>query len=244
MWSDMPADAKRLTNNSWMRGKVGLVTGATGGIGRSLALRLSQCGVEIIIHGRSQARIESVISGQTGFRPVVGDLESSAGCKTVEQAIEVLEPDLLVLNAGAVSEKKPSSELTDEEVFRMFEINLLAPVRLARTFARLPKREQDRRLVLILSTSCFFPRTHMSLYIAAKTGLMGFGRVLQQESREIGIRTLLIFPGRTDTGIRPDKHPEYMSPDSVAEAIVSLLSLPDDLVPYEFIFRPPTDTLI
>lgn len=240
----MHIDVKSSKGDNWLPGKVALITGATSGIGRSLALRLHRSDVEVVVHGRSPVRIESVISGQAGFHQVIGDLASSTGCKMVEQAIKDYEPDLLVLNAGAVSEKKLPSELTDEEVFWMFEVNLLAPVRLVRTFARLPKRDHDRRLVLILTTSCFFPRPYMSLYIAAKTGLMGFGRVLQQESREIGIRTLLIFPGRTDTGIRPDKHPEYMSPDSVAEAVVSLLGLPEDLVPYEFIFRPPTDTLV
>ena len=240
----MPEEVKSQMEDCWLRGKVAMVTGATSGIGQALALRLRRYDAEVIVHGRSPERVESVISGQAGFHQAVGDLALSEGCKSVERAIEAHEPDLLILNAGTVSEKKLSSKLTDDEVSTMFEVNLLAPVRLARTFAQLPKLEKDRRLVLILTTSCFFPRTQMSLYIAAKTGLMGFGRVLQQESKEIGIRTLLISPGRTDTGIRADKHPEYMSPDSVAEAVVSLLNLPDDLVPYEFIFRPPTDTCI
>lgn len=89
------------------------------------------------------------------------------------------------------------------------------------------------------------PKPYEPLHrIAAKAGLMDFGKVLQQEMHELGIRTLLLYPGRTDTSIRDCSHPEYMSPDSVASATIALLCLPDDVVPYKFIFRPPVDTRI
>ena len=84
----------------------------------------------------------------------------------------------------------------------------------------------------------------MGLYIAAKSGLMGFGKVMQQEMHELGIRTLLVYPGRTDTDFRADSHPEYMRPESVATAIANVLALPDDAVPYELVLRPPVDTRI
>lgn len=124
----------------------------------------------------------------------------------------------------------------------MLNVNMLAPVRFARTFAGLSRGKEPRRIVLVLSTSCLYPRSLMGPYVAAKMGLMGFGRVLQKEMHELSLRTILLYPGRTNTGFRPDDHPEYMSPESVAEAIVSLLSLPNDLVPHEFVFRPEIDT--
>ena len=71
---------------------------------------------------------------------------------------------------------------------------------------------------------------------------MGFGRVLQQEGPKLKVRTTLVFSGRANTNVRSGDHPEYTSPGSIGLAIASLLELPDDLVPYEFTFRPPVDT--
>ena len=82
----------------------------------------------------------------------------------------------------------------------------------------------------------------MSIYIASKTGLMGFGKALQQESIRLGIRTVLFYPGRINSNFRGGrKNMCYMSPDHVAQSIISVLSLPNDIIPYEFIFRPKGD---
>lgn len=232
--------------SGWLHGKVVLITGATSGIGRSLALLLNALGAKVIIHGRSEARVRAVIrlGNEEDFAYVIGNLETEAGWCRVEQAIKSYIPDVLVLNAGFNCGKKLASDWSDAEVADMLNVNMMAPIRFARTFAGLPQGKDPRRLVLVLSTSCLYPRSLMGLYVAAKMGLMGFGRVLQKEMHELGLRTILLYPGRTNTGFRPDEHREYMSPESVAEAVVSLLSLPSDLVPHEFVFRPETDTEI
>lgn len=233
-------------DGGWLSDKLVLVTGATSGVGRSLVLLLNALGARVILHGRSQNRVRSVIESgkREGFASVIGDLETETGCCQVEGAIEDHGPDVLVLNAGFNCGKKLASDWTDAEVSTMLNVNLVAPIRLARTFAGLPKGKEPRRLVLVLTTSCLNPRPLMSLYVAAKMGLMGFGKVIQKEMHEVGVRAILLYPGRTNTGFRSGDHPEYMSPDSVAEAIASLLCLPDDMVPCEFVCRPPIDTEI
>jgi short-subunit dehydrogenase len=124
----------------------------------------------------------------------------------------------------------------------MMQVNLISPILCARTFAALPKMTDPRRLILILSTSCHFPRPKISLYVACKMGLMGFGKTIQQEANDLWIRTTLVYPGRTNSGFRETPNSAYMDPNSVARAIFSILCLPCDLVPYEFTFRPPVDT--
>jgi short-subunit dehydrogenase len=73
---------------------------------------------------------------------------------------------------------------------------------------------------------------------------MGFGKAIQQESRDLGLRTTLFYPGRTITDFREEKNSQYMNPDSVAQVIFVTLSLPYDVIPYEIVFRPEVDTLI
>jgi short-subunit dehydrogenase len=235
-----------LPQNNWIMGKKVLITGATSGIGKALALMLSKNDTTVIAHGRSEARLKSLPEEgeKENILTVTGDLGVEEGWRAVESAILEKQPDALVLNAGYNCRKDYASGWKDPEVFEMIQVNMISPILCARTFVGLPKLSYPRRLVLILSTSCHFPRQEMSLYIAAKTGLMGFGKALQQEGKTLGVRTILLYPGRTNTNFRKIPHSEYMDPESVAYACASLLCLPEDIVPYEFTFRPECDTII
>jgi short-subunit dehydrogenase len=231
---------------SWFEGKTILITGATSGIGRALAILLSNNGATVIAHGRTQARLDDLAQAinTENFFSVIGDLAEERGYEAIESTICDLQPDVLILNAGYNIDKKYASEYSDAEIHEMLRVNFTSPILCARTFSRLPKLSIRRRLAFILSTSCFFARTQMSLYVACKTGLMGFGKVLQQEANQLGVQTTLFYPGRTDTSFREVPNSEYMKPESVAHAIASILCLPDDLIPYEFTFRPTIDTYI
>jgi uncharacterized oxidoreductase len=229
-----------------LRGRKVFITGATSGIGRALACLASERGAKVVAHGRSRERLQELLvsDARSGVTAVAGDLLTEQGLVTVETAIRDERPDILILNAGYNSRKAFASQWSDKEVSEMVSVNLISPILCSRAFVGLPKESDPRRLAVVLSTSCHHVRQQMSLYIACKTGLMGFGKVLQQEAKELGVRTTLFYPGRTNTAFRDDPHPEYMDPDSVAEAILDIMTLPSDLVPYEFTFRPPVDTTI
>lgn len=242
----MDTSGKPLPKGNWLVGKTVLITGATSGIGQALALLLIENGTMVIAHGRSQARLESLVASVRGNNiiTVLGDLREGEGSQAVESVILEQQPEVMVLNAGYNCRKEYASSWTNAEVFDMVQVNLISPIRCARTFVGLPRLAEPRRLVLILSTSCQFPRAKMSLYVACKTGLMGFGKSLQQEAKDLAVRTTLFYPGRTNTGFRETANEAYMDPKSVAQAIASVLCLPSDLVPYEFTFRPEIDTYI
>ena len=244
-WVWIPPSTKRSSKSgaNWLNGKTALITGATSGVGRELAISILKREVRVIAHGRNPSLMEDLIRDTNGVitETVFGNFEDESGRLNVEKIIKQIKPELLVLNAGFNIGKKKSAYWTDAEIEKMFNVNLITPIHLARTFSSLTPLQESRRLVIILSTSCFFPREHMGLYVATKMGLMGFGRIMQKEMHDLGVRTILIYPGRMNTSFRKDSHPEYTSPPSVAEAIIYLLCLPDDLVPYEFVFRPPGD---
>jgi short-subunit dehydrogenase len=242
----MRTSLKTSISENWLLGKRVLVTGATSGIGRSLVLLLVDKGSTVLAHGRSRARLQSLVKtlGGKGVETVLGDLSRESGLKSLESAIVSFAPDVVVLNAGYNCRKEYASGWKDSEITEMLMVNLVSAIRCVRTFSQLPKRDEARRLALILSTSCHFPRPQMSLYVACKTGLMGFGRCLQQEAHELGVRTTLFYPGRTNSGFRQASVAGYMDSDSVARAILSTLTLPPDLVPHEFTFRPEIDVTL
>jgi short-subunit dehydrogenase len=231
------------TPDCWPAGRTVLITGATDGIGRALALQLAGTGSRVIAHGRSQSRLDALAAtrSESNITTVLGDLGSEEGRRAVESTIRERRPELLVLNAGYNCRKELTAGWADAEITEMLQVNLIAPIFLARTFLSLPQTAEPRRLALILSTSCHYPRPGMSLYVASKTGLMGFGRAVQQEARELNVRVTLFYPGRTNSGFRDTPNDAYMSPASVAASIASVLSLPNDVVPYEFTFRPESD---
>ncbi len=232
-----------LNKDNWLAGKKVMITGATSGIGASLAALLSKNESLVLAHGRSEDRFKSLfIKGRKeNILTVIGDLGIEEGWRSVETAILDKQPDVLVLNAGYNCRKDYTNQWKDSEVFEMMQVNMISPILLSRTFVGLPKLSYSRRLVLILSTSCHFAREQMSLYIASKTGLMGFGKALQQEAKMLGVRTILLYPGRTNTNFRKIPNCDYMSPESAAYTCASILCLPDDIVPYEFTFRPECD---
>lgn len=233
-------------NNNWLTGKTVLVTGATSGVGRALAVLLAKSGSQVIAHGRSESRMASLLeSVQTSsITAVVGDLREEQGWKAIESAILEQQPEVLIVNAGYNTGREYASKWTDSQVFEMIQVNLISPILCIRTFAGLPNLSEPRRLALILRTSCEFARPKMSLYISCKMGLMGFGKSLQQESLDLSMRTTLFYPGRINSGFRETSNNAYMEPESVAQTVASVLCLPSDVVPFEFTFRPEVDTYI
>jgi short-subunit dehydrogenase len=232
--------------DNWLVGKKALVTGSTSGIGRALALLLAENGSSVIAHGRSQSRLRSLVASMHGgnITTVLGDLKDKEGWKAVEAAILERQPDVLIINAAYNTHKDYASHWTDSQVFEMMQVNLISPILCIRSFLGLPRLSEPRRLALMLTTSCQFPRPKMSLYVASKMGLMGFGKSLQQESLDLSVRTTLFYPGRTNSGFREVLNDAYMDPESVAQTVASVLCLPSAVVPYEFTFRPAIDTYI
>ena len=172
-------------------GATALVTGATGGLGAAIARGLRARGAEVIVTGR-RADVLEELARELGARPVVADVADRDDVARL--ARECDEVDVLVANAGLPADG-PALEYTPEQIDRAVDVNLRAPIQLARALAEPMVARGRGHLVFMSSLSGKVATAHSALYSATKFGLRGFSLGLRQDlaGSKIGVTT--IFPG-------------------------------------------------
>jgi hypothetical protein len=179
-----------------LNGITALVTGANRGIGRAIAEELAEEPLGLLLGGtRRPDEMEPI----AGVRPVAVDLSSR---EAIERSVEQLPPiDLLVNNAGRLTGGLLEEQELDD-VYAMFQVNLLGPIQLTR--AVLPGMLERGRGKIVNNASisgyAYFPGT--STYAAAKAGVVAFSEALRRELSGTGVTVLhLVTPGvDTDMG--------------------------------------------
>jgi NAD(P)-dependent dehydrogenase (short-subunit alcohol dehydrogenase family) len=189
-----------------------LVTGATGGIGRAIALELSRRGHEVAGVARDVHRLAAIAEEASRFRPVPLDLDADGACTlAVERSKDALGGlDGLVVAHG-VAEHGPLEALDEVRLDRHLRVNLRAPLLLLRAFARLAS--PPATVVLVTSTLGLRPALGTTAYAASKAGLEAAAKALALELWPRGIRVATIAPGLTDTAML---HPIRLGPGEVA----------------------------
>ncbi len=232
-----------------IRGSRAIVTGASSGIGRALALALARAGAsQVLVARREDAlRLLGDEIARMGGPPCVvvpGDI-TSPGVRAValDKAREQLGGlDILVNNAGASAHGRFASASADR-LRHIMEVNFFAPVELLR--AALPLLSEGRDPVVVNVASILGHRgiPFNSEYCASKFALRGFSEAARPELLGLGIHVLVVSPGTTDTELfdhllektetLPWKMPRGVPPERVARAALRALeSGKDEIVPH------------
>jgi short-subunit dehydrogenase len=209
-------------------GSVALVTGATGGIGQAIARALSRRGASLILTGR-RAEVLSDLAGELGAEVVECDLASrEAVGRLAGRAIEA-GVGILVANA-ALPATGELTDLTQEQIDEMLEVNLRAPIALARALAPSMLAAGRGQIVLISSLSGKSASPASSLYSASKFGLRGFALGIREDLRPAGVGVSTVFPGFirdagmfADTGVRLPRGVGTRTPADVAAAVLAAI---------------------
>jgi len=209
-----------------------LLTGAAGGIGRSLALQLADHSVRLTLVGRRPEALEEVAARvrERGSQAhvVPADLtEPDAAATVVAAAQEQFGGiDVLVNNAGNVRAGRLEA-IEESEVIAQVTLNLTAPILLTR--AALPAlRSGGEGLVVNISSGIgLVALPFYSTYAATKAGIAHFGEALRRELHGEGVHVLTVFPGATSTPMMassqagPEHGFTYESPEDVATATLA-----------------------
>jgi NAD(P)-dependent dehydrogenase (short-subunit alcohol dehydrogenase family) len=232
-----------------LTGKVALVTGASRGIGRGIALAFAGEGATLVLSARSQEQLASVAAEAAGLSqaPVivqpadVSDEQQVAALFARVQA-EFGRLDILVNNAGAF-DGGPLDQLSVEAWDRVINTNLRGPFLCTRAALRMMKPAQSGRIINIGSIAAQRVRPNSAPYAASKHGLWGLTQATALEGREYGVTCGAVHPGnvmverREGSGRREDDEP-MMTPADIAAVALLMATLPPHVELLEAIVLP------
>jgi NAD(P)-dependent dehydrogenase (short-subunit alcohol dehydrogenase family) len=200
-----------------LSGRVILVTGASSGIGRALALAAAAQGAQVVLCGRTVRRLEAVhdaIVAHGSPRPTIAPLDfERAGATEYAALAEALQSsygrlDGLAHVAGQVGERAPIDHYDVPTWMRVMHVNLNAAFVLTRTLLPLLRESADASIVFTVSSVSQRGRAYWGAYAAAKFGVEGLMQVLADEtSTTTNIRVNSVNPGPARTPMRAQAYP-------------------------------------
>jgi NAD(P)-dependent dehydrogenase (short-subunit alcohol dehydrogenase family) len=188
-----------------LAGRVALVTGSTAGIGFAIARGLAHAGADVILNGRSAARVDAAASwlgdevgGAVAVSGVVGDVSSAEGIDGIVNAVPAI--DILVNNAAHVT-LGTLFDTPDSEWLKSFECNVLGGVRLARAYLPGMTEKGWGRIVFVASESGVQIPSEMINYGVSKAAQIAASRAIAQSVAGSGVSVNTVLPGPTTSEI-------------------------------------------
>jgi short-subunit dehydrogenase len=224
-----------MSEKTILRGKVALLSGASKGLGRHLALQLAGKGVDLVLLARGLDRLEEV-AGEARKRgvscePIACDLSKAeqiaAACTRVNDAGGA---DILLNNAG-LGFYKPFLEHSIEEHDTIVDVNLRGLIHMTQRLLPPMLERRSGHIVNIASDVANTPIANMAVYAASKFAVRGFTLSLAREVKDKGVKVSLINPGIIDTGFNDGEEgskqvSRSLQPGELAALIVSVLEQP------------------
>ena len=216
-----------------------LVTGASRGLGRAIALALAEAGATVAVHyGASRDAAEEVAGAcGHGARPIQADLSDlDATDRLFDRVVDTFERvDALVLNAGVAHPTPLDANTIDwhDAWAETMYVNLRAPQMLFRRALPHFREQGGGRLVSVASRAAFRGDTpDYMTYAASKAGLVAFTRSVARGFGDDGIKAFTLAPGFTRTDMAQDFIDEYGEEHATGDLALNNLTEPSDVAPF------------
>ena len=221
-----------------LESKVILVTGASSGIGRGIAVTCSKMGAKVIINGRNVSKLQETI-GQMGAEEsqmIAGDLTDETALKELVTLLPKLDG---VVHCAGMGQRIPCKDLQKANVDQVMDVNFKAPVMLQAELLRQKKINKAASIVFIASIASWSPSSGNSIYSASKGAIVSYANCLSIELAPRKIRVNCISPamvwtdlilcdGTDENQLKEDeqKYPlkRYGQPEDIANLAVYMLS--------------------
>jgi short-subunit dehydrogenase len=217
-----------------MKNKIALITGASRGLGRSVAKSLAKKGIELILVARTISALEELddeiksIGSKSTIVPI--DLEDN-------EAIDILggeihkkwgKLDILVSSAATVGEVTPVSHLDPKIWNKVINLNLSVNYRLIRSFEPLLKKSNQSYAIFISDNNSKLPKPFWAPYNISKLGLETLIEIWKKEITRTNIKAIIFEPGDMKTAMRAsfmpgEKNKNLNNPEDISETIMKLI---------------------
>jgi 2-deoxy-D-gluconate 3-dehydrogenase len=183
-----------------LNGKVALVTGASSGLGKSIAIALSEAGADVACHcrtsGQAAETVEQITSlGRRGIE-VSGDMADAETPKQIvaQTVAEFGRIDILINNAGMIR-RSPAVDFSEEDWAAVIDVNLSSVFRLSQAAGRHMIEQGSGKIVNIASLLSFQGGITVPAYTASKSGVAGLTKALANEWAKFNVNVNAIAPG-------------------------------------------------
>jgi len=211
-----------------------LITGATSGIGRAMAVTLAGAGYGVLALARNRAALEALSAEAPGVEGLALDLADRAG---LTAALDGRRIDVLVNNAGMMPVPGAFASMDADAIDRTLTLNLGHTLWLTRLLLPGMLARGTGHLVFTGSSAGHAPGAGFAAYAASKAGIAAFATALRAEVSPHGLRVTELVPGRVETGLYAGVLPEEaraalyqdgnaLQPQDVADMLLALIRLP------------------
>ncbi len=220
-----------------LKGRTVFVTGASSGIGKSIAIECSKMGANMIVSGRNRKRLAETYDqlDGAGHRQIIADMTNKDDIDNITNPLPRL--DGVVLCAGIVK-TLPVKHIKDDAIEEVFQTNITSSIQIIKRLLKAKKINKGASVIFISSIAATHPKPGNALYSATKGAVNSFGKVLALELAPLKIRVNMIQPGFIKTNLlssgiiseeQIDEHYKRYplgpgKPEDVSHACVYLLS--------------------
>lgn len=217
-----------------------IITGATDGIGKALAILLSK-EYNLALCGRNEDKMSKLINELDDCHFYaecfdITDKEKRRGfCEKVKNEFGTV--DVLVNNAGANTKKDKIADINLDDLRYMFELNCVSALGMIQEIYPVMAAQKSGLFVNILSSCCLFNNPLTGSYSATKDAMEGISKILTKEAKADNIGVCSVYPGGVDTNFRPDANSNYLRPETVAKMIKNCIEIEEGCV-HDLVIRP------
>jgi|SRR5437867_1835350 len=226
--------------------KVAIVTGASSGVGRAVALYLSVRGWQVAAIARRRETLE-----ETGNRIHAYPCDVTDAGAVAAAVADVIAKfggvNALVNSAGTNIPRRAMDVLTLDDFHAVIDVNLNGAFHCVHAVLPHMRRQGEGTIVNIVSDAGLIANAKAgAAYVASKFGLTGLTQSINAEERQNGVRACAIFPGDIDTGLLekrpapppPEARAKMLKPEDVAECVMLAIDLPQRAVVEQLVVRP------